>query len=184
MKASLGLVAVLAVMSACSGEYRPSPSGVDRPGLSLPDSGGAGVTAHARGQGNCTLTQGFWKNHDKAWPVEELILGATTYTKAQALEILRTPPRGDATYVLIHQLIAAKLNVAAGADPTDIEAVLIDADAWLASHPLGSDPTGTDREAGIALARALDDFNNGVTGPGHCTGSPPPPPTPTPSPKG
>jgi hypothetical protein len=142
-----------------------------------------GVTAHAVRQGNCTLTQGFWKNHAEAWPVEELILGDTTYTKAQMLAILRTPPRGDATYILIHQLIAAKLNVAGGADPTDIAAVLADSDAWLTSHPLGSNPSGTDREAGIALAEALDDFNNGVTGPGHCTGSPPPPPpTPTPTP--
>lgn len=180
---SLVLMAVLA-LAACTGEYRSSPSGVDRPGLSVPEPGRAGVTAHGVQQENCTLTQGFWKNHGEAWPVEELILGGITYTKAELLAILRTPPRGDATYVLIHQLIAAKLNVASGADPTAIATVLADADAWLVAHPLGSKPSGADREAGIALAEALDDFNNGVTGPGHCAGSPPPPPTPTPTPEG
>lgn len=90
---SLVLMAVLA-LAACTGEYRSSPSGVDRPGLSVPEPGRAGVTAHGVQQENCTLTQGFWKNHGEAWPVEELILGDTTYTKAQLLAILRTPPRG------------------------------------------------------------------------------------------
>jgi hypothetical protein len=136
------------------------------------------VTAHA----DCSLTQGFWKNHEEAWPVEELILGGTTYTKAQLLAILMTPPRGDATYILVDQLIAAKLNIASGADPTAIADTIVAADAWLAANPLGSKPTGAAREAGVALAALLDDYNNGVTGPGHCAeASPSPSPTPTPS---
>jgi hypothetical protein len=179
-------LAVLA-LSACSGSNQPSPSGVVGPGLPLSDSGQPRDAARPGviRQGNCTLTQGFWKNHAGAWPVEELVLGGVTYTKAEAIAILRTPPRGDATYILIHQLIATKLNVAAGADPSAIATVIADADAWLASHPLGSKPTGADRETGIMLAGLLDDFNNGVTGPGHCgepTPSPTPTPTPTPSP--
>jgi hypothetical protein len=161
-------LAVLA-LSACSGSNQPSPSGVVGPGLPLSDSGQPRDAARPGviRQGNCTLTQGFWKNHAGAWPVEELVLGGVTYTKAEAIAILRTPPRGDATYILIHQLIATKLNVAAGADPSAIATVITDADAWLASHPLGSKPTGADRETGIMLAGLLDDFNNGVTGPGH-----------------
>ena len=176
MRKGLCIAAIL-VASACSRDYSSSPSGVDEPGLPLSDSG-KGVTAQA----DCSLTQGFWKNHEEAWPVEELILGGSTYTKTQLLAILGTPPRGDATYILIHQLIAAQLNVADGADPTAIADTLVEAEAWLVSHPLGSKPTGADREAGLALAALLDDYNNGVTGPGHCESVPSPSPSPSPSP--
>jgi len=172
MGKTLCIVAILAA-SACSQDYSPSPSRVDEPGLPFSDSG-KGVTAQA----DCSLTQGFWKNHQEAWPVEELILGVTTYTKTQLLAILGTPPRGDATYILIHQLIAAKLNIANGADPTAITDTVVAADAWLASNPLGSKPTGAARQVGVALATLLDDYNNGVTGPGHCGSTPSPSPTP------
>lgn len=171
-------MAMILALSACSGAYAPSPSGVDKPGPSLSDSGRAGSAAL---QENCTLTQGFWKNHEAAWPVEELILGGTPYTKAQLLAILKTSPLGDATYILIHQLIAAELNLAAGADPATIATAVAEADAWLAAHPLGSSPKGADREAGLALAALLDAYNNGVTGPGHCSGTPVPSPSATPS---
>jgi hypothetical protein len=175
MRHVLCVAAVLAA-SACSTGYAPSsPSGVDQPRLSLSASGSQRVTAQ---QENCTLTQGFWKNHEDVWPVEELTLGGVVYTKAQLLAILGTSPRGDATYILIHQLIAASLNVAEGADPSAVGAALAAADAWLASHPLGSKPTGPDREAGLALATTLDEFNNGVIGPGHCGAAPSPSPSP------
>ncbi len=177
MRKVLCVVAIVAA-GACSRDHSPLPSGVDEPGLPLSDSGKR-VTAQA----DCSLTQGFWKNHGEAWPVEELILGGTTYTKAQLLVILMTAPRGDATYILIHQLIAARLNVASGADPTAIADTLVAADAWLAANPLGSKPTDAARDAGIALAALLDDYNNGVTGPGHCA-EPSPSPSPTPTPAG
>jgi hypothetical protein len=132
---------------------------------------------------SCTLTQGFWRNHAEAWPVETLTIGGVTYTKEQAIEILSTPPaRGDATYILAHQLIAAKLNVAMGADDWAVVTTIADADAWLAMHPLGSAPAGADRRAGIALAEVLDEYNNGRIGPGHCVEAPRPTPTPTPDP--
>jgi hypothetical protein len=177
---ALWTIAVLA-MSACAREYQPTPFGVVGPSLALVNPGQTSAIVNA--QANCTLTQGFWKNHGNSWPVEQLLLGGTTYTKAQAIAILRTPPRGDATYILIHQLIAAKVNVASGADPTAVATVIANADAWLSAHPLGSSPGGTDREAGIALAALLDTYNSGLTGPGHCgETSPPPTPSPTPSP--
>jgi len=174
MRKGLCIVAILAA-SACSRDYSLSPSGVDEPGVPLSDSG-KGVTAQA----DCSLTQGFWKNHEEVWPVEELILGGITYTKPQLLAILRTSPRGDATYIVIHQFIAAKLNMANGADTTAIADTLVAADAWLAANPLGSKPTGAARDLGVALAALLDDYNNGVTGPGHCGSTPSPSPLPTP----
>jgi hypothetical protein len=117
---------------------------------------------------NCTYTQGFWRTHADDWPVDQIVIGSVTYTQAQALEILETPPRGDATYILAHQLIAAKLNILNGADPSDVATTIADADDWLIEHPLGSDPSNPDRAEGIALAGVLDEYNNGLIGPGHC----------------
>ncbi len=124
---------------------------------------------------NCTYTVGFWKNHPDEWPVTSIAIGGVTYTKAQAIAILQTPPDGDATYILAHQLIAAKLNILKGADGSAVATTIADADAWLIAHPLGSNPSNPDRAAGIALAHALDNYNNGEIGPGHCDDEEPTP---------
>ena len=90
--------------------------------------------------------------------------------------MLSTPPRGDATYILAHQLIAAMLNMLNGADSSSVADQITEADLWLVAHPLDSRPTGADREAGLLLASRLDDFNNGLNDPADCNGAPPPPP--------
>ena len=131
------------------------------------DSGSLHVRLQA-GTWVCTYTLGYWKNHPEAWPVEEIEIGGITYAKDEAIDILKTPPVGDATYILAHQLIAAKLNVANGADFDEIEVAIVEADGWLSLHPLGSDPSDPDREQGIALAEILDNYNNGLLGPHHC----------------
>lgn len=129
---------------------------------------------------NCTLTQGFWKNHPEAWPMDTIMVGGVTYSKDDAITVLSTPPRGgDATYILAHQLIAAKLNVLNGADGTSVALAIAEADLWLIMHPLGTGrPKSPDRETGIQLASQLDAFNNGLNGPPHCDVEPTPTPTP------
>ena len=117
---------------------------------------------------SCTYTQGYWKNHAEDWPVDEVVLGSITYSKAEALTILKTPTRGNATYILAHQLIAAKLNVANGADGSAVADTITDADAWLTQYPVGSNVPRDDRQAAIEMANILDAFNNGNIGPGHC----------------
>lgn len=118
---------------------------------------------------NCTFTQGFWKNHPEVWPIEDISLGDVLYTKAEAIDILKTPPaRGDATYILAHQLIAAKLNILNEADPGAVETTITDADDWLSTYPPGSNPPDPDHTVGVGLAETLDDYNNGLIGPGHC----------------
>ncbi len=116
----------------------------------------------------CTYTMGYWKNHPEAWPVEEIEIGGVTHTKEEALNILKTPTEGDATYILAYQLIAAKLNIASGADNGSVQGAIDDADAWLTANILGSDPTDPARAQGIELAEILDDYNNGLLGPSHC----------------
>lgn len=123
--------------------------------------------------GVCPKTQGFWKTHPEAWPVSSLTLGSQSYTKAELITILKTPTRGDASIILAKQLIAAKLNVANGADPTPISATIAHADALFSSFagklPYGVDPRSTTGNAMTADGETLDDYNNGTQTPG-CNG--------------
>jgi len=118
---------------------------------------------------NCTYTIGYWKTHPNAWPVDSLFLGSVSYTKAELLSILGTSVGGNGLISLAHQLIAAKLNIAQGADPSAATAAINAADALIGTlvvPPIGAgylDPSDTS-----ALTQILDDYNNGITGPGHC----------------
>ena len=119
--------------------------------------------------GECTFTQGYWKNHPDAWPVSSLTLGSVTYTKVELIAIFKTPVKGNGLVALAHQLIAAKLNVAAGAPDASIDAVIDQADALIASlvvPPKGAGTLATSSTS--ALVDKLDAFNNGDIGPGHC----------------
>jgi hypothetical protein len=108
----------------------------------------------------CTYGQGYWKNHPGSWDTTELTLGDQTYNAEQLLSILNTPPRGDATYILAQQLIAAKLN----AGESEVPGALAAADAWLVENPLTSDPLAEARRDGVILAEYLDDYNSGRLG--------------------
>lgn len=122
---------------------------------------------------DCTLTQGYWKNHPNAWPVSSLELGSVTYTKAEALDILATSVNGNGLVALAHQLIATKLNLASGSTGSAVTQAVSDADTLIGG--LVVPPVGTGYLASTstsALTHALDDFNKGDTGPGHCEGTP------------
>ncbi|HUS27159.1 MAG TPA: DUF4215 domain-containing protein [Kofleriaceae bacterium] len=127
-------------------------------------NGGGGAT-----DDDCTLTQGYWKNHADAWPVSSLKLGSVTYTKAELIAILKTPVKGNGLIALAHQLIAVKLNIAAGASDVEIKASVTAADALIGSlvcPPKGNGELATNKTS--SLVGKLDDYNNGKTGPGHC----------------
>lgn len=126
------------------------------------------------GEAGCTRTQGYWKTHNEDatapglqldWPApydeDDLLCGMTL------LDILWTPPRGDAWLILAHQYIAALLNIASGASSTpEVDAALAAAAAWLAAH-CGGVPAS---QAGDALdwAYLLERYNSGLIGPGSC----------------
>jgi len=118
---------------------------------------------------NCTYTQGYWKTHPNAWSVSSLTAGAISYTQSQLLQILNQPAQGNGLIILAHQLIAAKLNVAHGADPADAAQAIADADAMIGSlaiPPVGSgylSPSQTSE-----LTDSLTEYNEGTIGPGHC----------------
>jgi hypothetical protein len=122
---------------------------------------------------NCTYTQGYWKTHPTAWPVPSLTLGTVNYSAAQLMSILGQPVGGNGLIALAHQLIATKLNGANGADLSTIAADVAAADALIGG--LVVPPVGAGSLAPAAtstLTQALDDFNQGVTGPGHCGSTP------------
>jgi len=132
------------------------------------------VTFSSAGIGNpCPRTQGYWKNHASAWPVSSLQLGSQTYSQSALLILLRTPVRRDASLNLAHQLIAAKLNVAAGSNGPPILPTIAMADALLATFsgtlPYGVRPSSSTGQQMIQLAGTLDDYNNGLLTP-NCVG--------------
>jgi len=113
----------------------------------------------------CPLVQGLWKNRLDSWPVTSLTLGSQTYTQAELLTLFDTPPRGDASVILAHQLIAAKLNIANGSNPAPIRSAIADADKVL-SQFFGKLPynVGTSSAIGQQMvndANVLDRYNNG-----------------------
>ena len=123
----------------------------------------------------CTFTQGYYKNHESyvqqiLGPNGTLNIGTLAspflLTAAQIDANLETPPKkGDAFYILTHQLITAELNILGGGSaPAVVQQAIADANALLADKVI----TAAERDQAIALSAILDDYNNGLTGPGHC----------------
>lgn len=111
----------------------------------------------------CTLTQGYWKNH-QPWPIADAGLCGASWD-----DILHTPPKGDAWYIVAHQWIAATLNVASGAAVTpEVQAALDAAEGYLADCEISKD----EKADALAASELLDDYNNGAVGPGHCDDGP------------
>ena len=127
-----------------------------------------GDTGGGEGDGNddpivtdfCPRGSGYWKNHAADWPVMNLDLGAQNLDQSALLNILNSPPRGDATVILAQALITAKLNQAGGAGD-DITGVIADADAYLVDHPVFSNPRKADRKPALAFMNDLGDYNSG-----------------------
>jgi len=113
-------------------------------------------------------SKGYWKNHSEDWPVDEIEIGSSNYTKEEALEILIGANAKDATRMLAAQLIAAKLNRLAGCrasfdycnETRNIDEITDDADSFLESYPLGSDPRGDARQEALEIKDLLDAYNN------------------------
>lgn len=110
-----------------------------------------------------TGTPGYWKNHPEAWPVDSLVIGGVTYTKAVILANMDEDPK-DKTTTIFRHLVAAKLNVLIGNDDSCIASTIAAADAWLASYPLGSRVKSSSLawRQGEPLSRTLDNYNNGM----------------------
>ena len=126
---------------------------------------------------NCTYTQGYWKTHGpiptgnntNEWPVTSLQLGTVIYSALELQSIFDTPAAGNGLISLAHQLISARLNIANGADGSSITATLAAADALIGNlviPPVGGG--SLPNSATSSLTITLNNYNNGLIGPGHC----------------
>ncbi|MGD8866262.1 MAG: hypothetical protein PVI01_01505 [Gemmatimonadales bacterium] len=131
---------------------------------------------------NCTLGQGYWKNHSEHGPAKYdetwayLPDGADTRffdSGLSWLETMRTAPKGgNAYFILARQYAAAWLNGLRGADVSAVAAEIQRAAELLDQYD--GNPDGMDLIAGdvrkefIQIAETLDYFNNGRLGPGKC----------------
>jgi len=147
-------------------------------GSSPPDSSNlstdtaAEFTPESEPTKNCTYTIHFWKVYSEAWETDRVIFGDRAYTRVQAVAILNIADPSLATTRLMQQYITAMLNTLKGADPTEIERTMERALQWLTDHPPEVGLSQTESLEAEILADTLEDFNNGITGPGHCTHEP------------
>jgi len=134
----------------------------------------------------CTLTIGYWKNHAGFGPQPDMVsdllpvwLGAPGGAKSvqvtsagQAVELLnKSGEASNGINKLYAQLLGAKLNIADGADGSAVSGTISTADAFLANYNAGDwgSLTKAEKKNVINWAATLDSYNNGLTGPGHCT---------------
>jgi len=128
----------------------------------------------------CTLTQGYWKTHsergpapyDEAWKNLGALEEDTLFFKSGITwyEVFWTAPAGNAYFNLAHQYMAAKLNILDGASaPLNIQLAMAGAETLFNLQGEGDlTLSKTERKLALSLASTLDQYNNGLIGPGHC----------------
>jgi hypothetical protein len=169
--------------TSCQPTPSPTPSPTPTPTATPTTTPTATPTPTPTGSPTpCVFGQGFWKNHPDQWPVTQLQLGTVTYNQQQLLSILHQPVRGNGLVLLAHQEIAAKLNIANGADGSCIQQTLAAADALIGNLVIPPVGNGFLAPRDVsALADTLDQYNEGELCAPSCeeNGSP----TPTPAPR-
>jgi hypothetical protein len=140
----------------------------------------------------CTLTIGYWKTHAGFGPQPDMVtqflpiwLGnppvppavnksLSITTNQVAVDVLNmktygTPSNGITK--LYAQLLAAKLNIANGADPTPVASTIAAADKFLAKKDWKnwSSLTSAKKTMVNRWAATLDKYNNGLLGVMHCS---------------
>jgi hypothetical protein len=144
-----GLALLTGVSGGCGGTEAPAPVAVARAG--------------------CTHDALYWRENATAWRHYELRMGGTYYAQEEQMDILRTRPNGNGLISLSQQLIAAKLNVAAGATDEGMERTFAGADTLIG--PLVVPPRGAGFRAPIDTVQVTQEliaFNEGSIGPGAC----------------
>lgn len=129
---------------------------------------------------SCTLTQGYWKTHsshgpapyDDTWTSIEPSGESTTFflSGMSWFGVYSIVPRDGAYWQLAHQYVAAKLNSLNGTSLASVQASFDAATAFLTAHtPAQVGKNGPLANQAKQLAAALDAFNSGRVGPGHCS---------------
>lgn len=111
----------------------------------------------------CPRSPGYWKHH---WPGSETIsIAGCTLDRTKAQAILNTPKNGNKCLIVLFQLIAAKVNLAAGAPSCpELRTAISGAERFVASNNCldGSCDVGEARRWGGAeqYKDTLDAYNN------------------------
>ena len=117
----------------------------------------------------CAKTHGYWKSHPDVWPVDTLVLGTQSYSKAELLALLGLNSQTDASITLSRQLIAAKLNIANGSDPAPVAGAILASDAVLSLYSgklvYKVKSSSTNGQVMTANASVLTDYNSGLMTP-------------------
>jgi len=135
----------------------------------------------------CTHTIGYWKTHAGFGPQDDVVsqylpiwLGTDggdksvpVTTAAIAVDVLKMKTYGhpsNGITKLYAQLLGAKLSIADGASPDDVSDIIDMADEFLAMYDY-TDWNMLEMED-LNMVNSwkdmLDDYNNGIIGPGHC----------------
>ncbi len=124
----------------------------------------------------CSLTPGYWKTHSSFGPAPyddtwaqvgentSFFLSGKSWYQA-----LWTSPQGNAYYILAHAYIAAHLNQLNGADVSAVAAQLAWAEGFFATTSPSAALSKSTRTYVLSVASILDNYNNGLIGPGHCS---------------
>ncbi len=135
----------------------------------------------------CTRTIGFWKNWTGLGPQDDVLsqylpitlgdAGGTksldvtdVYIAVDVLEMKTYGKNNNGITKLYAQLLASKLNFAAGASDSAVADYVTDADAFLADHDYmdWNGLSDDDKDMVMMWQGSFDDYNNGDIGPGHC----------------
>lgn len=117
-------------------------------------------------QQNCTHSAFYWADHLDYWP-DHFLRGNLEYYKDEAIKIYQATSV-DAYVRLFIQFNTAYLNSLYGADPSEIQDSYLEASSWLDQGTFGEPLLEPVRGRATWLAKALENFNNGITGPGEC----------------
>ncbi|MBI3537144.1 MAG: hypothetical protein HY070_06275, partial [Chloroflexi bacterium] len=134
----------------------------------------------------CALTIGYWKTHAGFGPQADMVTrllpqwlgtagGAKSVqvtTASQAVTLLSmSSDSSNGINKLYAQLLGTKLNIANGADGSTVSKTISDADKFLATHNANdwSALSSRDKNTVLGWASTLDNYNNGLIGPGHCS---------------
>lgn len=128
--------------------------------------------------GGCSLTPGYWKTHssygpapyDDTWALLPAGADSTFFLSgASYYNVLWTAPKGNAYYILAHAYIAAVLNNLNGADTSAVDGIIAQATTFFQTHTPDASLTKAERNMILKWASTLDNYNNGLIGPGHCS---------------
>jgi hypothetical protein len=144
------------------------------------ETSGATVNVNIACVLGCTLTQGYWKTHsdrgpapyDNTWALLGGLAEDTPFFGSGKTwyQVFWTAPQGNPYYILAHQYMAAELNILNGAIPTPAVATAINsAETLLTGLNPNTNFTKAQKASMVNLAGILGSFNEGVTGPGHCS---------------